>query len=315
MKFEQLFFLKEAVKYHSISVAAEKNFISQSSVSYAISKLEKELGINLLKRTHAGVTPTLAGEMVLQKSESIFKVTEEIIEISNRHRNDGEVNIASIPCICDWILPKVLKNLKKRIGGILVSVETGESNIVAHNVSSGISEFGFLIHFKELERNTDLRYSPLFTDEYVLHVGRKSSFWNRSSITYAELIKEPYIAYRDEFRRYNGGLTNMIGSINLPNIIMRTDNLDSIRNMITQDNYVAFFPKFMSENDLYVKNDWIRRITVSDKKLDFEVGYVTSVKYKTKKIDRIFLDALSQMMQCLRSEQNEETGHNRMTIK
>ncbi|MCO7124405.1 LysR family transcriptional regulator [Sporolactobacillus shoreicorticis] len=297
MKFEQLFFLKEAVKYQSISVAAEKNFISQSSVSYAISKLEKELSIDLLKRTNSGVTPTLAGEMVLQKSESIFKATEEIVEISNRHRNDGEVNIACIPCICDWILPKVLQILKRRADDILVSVETEESNSVARHVSSGISEFGILIRFEELERNTELRYTPLFRDEYVLYVGRKSPFWNRSRITYAELVQEPYIAYQDEFRRYNGGLTNMIGANKLPNIIFRTDNLDSIKNMIMHDNYVAFFPSFMSENDLYVKSGWIRRITVSDKKLDFEVGYVESAKYKTKKIDQIFLTTLSKMIE------------------
>ena len=48
MKLEQLHYLSEAVKYKSISVAAEENFISQPSFSASITKLEKELGVTLL---------------------------------------------------------------------------------------------------------------------------------------------------------------------------------------------------------------------------------------------------------------------------
>lgn len=292
MKLEQLFYFREAVKYHSISVAAEKNFMSQSSVSYAIINLEKELGAALLKRTNAGVTPTLAGEMVLEKSENIFRSVDEIVEVSKRHQGAGEVHITCIPCLCDWIIPKALETMQEQEADILLSVETGESNLVAHNVSTGISEFGILINYGELERSLDLKYTPLFRDEYVLYVGRHSPYWDRQTITYAELAQEPYIAYRDEFRRFNGGLTNMIGSDDVPKIIFRTDNLDSIKNMITQSNYVAFFPRFMSENDFYVQSGWIRRLPVSDKKLDFEVGYVESLKYKSKKIDRMILDVI-----------------------
>ena len=42
MKFEQLSYLQEAVKYKSISLASERNYIAQSSFSSAITKLEQE---------------------------------------------------------------------------------------------------------------------------------------------------------------------------------------------------------------------------------------------------------------------------------
>ncbi|MBN7772296.1 LysR family transcriptional regulator [Clostridium aminobutyricum] len=297
MKFEQLHSFKEAVKYNSISVAAEKNFMSQSSISYSIINLEKELGTELLKRTNAGVTPTQIGELVLQKTEDIFKSIDEIIEISKELRNVGEVHITCIPCICDWIIPKTLQSLTDNTADILLSVATAESSQVAHDVSSGISKFGILINYGELERNTDLKYTPLFKDEYVLYVGKNSPYWNKESISYGDLVKEPYIAYRDEFRKYNGGLTNMIGTDQLPNIIFRTDSLDSIKSMITHNNYVAFFPRYMSEHDIYVQSGWIRRLPISDKNLEFEVGYVESIKYKTTKIDRIILNTIIEIVE------------------
>jgi DNA-binding transcriptional LysR family regulator len=292
MKFEQLFFLREAAKYGSISVAAEKNYISQSSVSHSILNLEKELGTTLLKRTNAGVAPTQLGEMVLLKIEDITQSLNEIVDITKEQRNSGEVNISCIPCICEWIIPQTLQQLKDNSMNVQLSVSTAESNTVVQNVSSGISEFGIIIRYDGLERISELKYTPLFRDEYWLYVGPKSPYWDKDSITYEQLLKEPYIAYRDEFKHYNGGLTNMISSSDIPNIIFRTDNLDSIKNMIAQNNYIAFFPKHMSANDIYLQSGHIRRIRISDRKLDFEVGYVESVKYKQKNIDKIVLGVI-----------------------
>lgn len=300
MKFEQLYYFKEAVKYNSISIAAEKNYMSQSSVSYSILNLEKELGVDLLRRTNTGVTPTQLGEMILLKTEEIFKSIDDINAMAKEQRSSGEVNITCIPCICDWIIPNTIQRLKKTAADIMLSVTTAESNLVAHNVSSGISGFGIVINYHGLERNTDLKYTPLFKDEYLLYIGKNSPYWEKESISYEEFLQQPYIAYRDEFKRYNGGLTNMFGTDQLPNVIFRTDDLDSIKSMITQNNYVAFFPRHMSEYDIYVQSGWIKRLPVTGINLDFEVGYVESLKYKAKKIDKIVLDVMKEsVMQIL----------------
>lgn len=294
LKFEQLYYFKEAAKYNSISVAAEKNFMSQSSVSYAILNLEKELGVDLLKRTNAGVAPTQIGGLVLQKTEDIFKSLDDIVEMTKEQRNYGEVNITCIPCICDWIIPKAIQILKEKSADILLSISTAESSKVVHDVSSGISGFGIVIRSEDLERNTDIRYTSLFRDEYLLYVGKNSPYWEKESITYKELLEQPYIAYRDEFKKYNGGLSELIGVNNFPNIIFRTDDLDSIKSMITHNDYVAFFPKHMSAYDIYLQSGWIRRIPVSDKNFQFEVGYIESIKYRAKKIDKLVLEVIKE---------------------
>lgn len=293
MRFEQLNCFLEAVKYNSISVAAEKNFMSQSAVSYSILNLEKELGIDLLKRTNTGVTPTEMGKQVLQKAEEIFKSMEDIIEMTKEQRSYGEVNITCIPCICDWIIPQTISILKEQDADIVLSVNTAESSIVAHEVSTGASGFGIVIYYEELQ-NTELHYTPLFVDEYMLYVGRNSPLWDKEGATYEEFRRQPYIAYRDEFKKYNGGLSNMLGADEMPNIIFRTDDLDSIKSMITQNDYVAFFPRHMSQHDIYINSGHIRRIPITDRKLEFQVGYVESKKYKLKKIDKLVLAVIKE---------------------
>ncbi len=295
MKLEQLIYLNEAVKYKSISIAAEKNFISQPSLSGAINKLEKELGVELLRRTSKGVSPTEVGQTILEKATMIFELMQEIETIANQHGQKGTVNISSIPCICDRIIPKT--KLKELSQDVLLSITTGESSQVAHNVSSGISSLGILIYHEGLADSMDLVYTPLFRDEYVLYVGPFSPYWDADSITLDEMLKQPYIAYREEFIRNNGGLTNLLGKNSRPNVVFRTDDNESLKRMIAQDDYVAFFPKFMSRDDFYLQSGLIRAIPISDAVVSVEVGFVESTKYRLNQIDRIFLNFLKKTIE------------------
>lgn len=64
----------------------------------------------------------------------------------------------------------------------------------------------------------------------------------------------------------------------------------------------------MSEKDFYVQNGLIRRLPVSDKNLTFEVGYVESVKYKMKKLDRIVVNTIRDTVRKMEAEKtNAET--------
>lgn len=134
---------------HSSS-AAERNYISQSSFSASISTLEKELGVNLLKRTNTGVEPTEFGLLVLEKAEAIFLAQEEILEATQNAKYIGTVSVNCIPGIYERVLPEMLLVLQKVRTGIQLSVTTAESREIARNISSGYSEFGIAI--KVLDR-------------------------------------------------------------------------------------------------------------------------------------------------------------------
>lgn len=113
MKLEQLRHFAEAVKYHSISIAAEENFISQPSFSASITKLEKELGVTLLRRNSRGVEPTEVGAIILEKVHSILALLGDISDIAYAHGQQGVVKLATIPSLCDKVLPAALCKMKE----------------------------------------------------------------------------------------------------------------------------------------------------------------------------------------------------------
>ena len=114
MKLEQLYYFQEAVKYRSISVAAKQNYISQSSFSGAISRLEQELGAPLLTRTNTGVEPTELGRLALEKAEAIFQAQSELVAAAKGQNVAGTVALQCIPGFHHRVLTAVLQTLRSR---------------------------------------------------------------------------------------------------------------------------------------------------------------------------------------------------------
>lgn len=302
MKIQQLFYFQQAAKYHSISVAAKKNYIAQSSLSASISRLEKELGASLLKRTTSGVELTEFGQVVLEKAETIFAAQKEILEACGDTQYTDTISINCIPGICSRVLPQMVQALREIKPGITLSVTTAESREIARNISAGYWEFGILIYGEFLKEFRDLEYTPLFGDKYQLYVGKNSPLWGRKEISMREVLQQPYISYRDEFRTDNGGLSAMLSAEEKPRVAFRTDDLDSIKRTVSMTDHVAFFPKFMAADDVYLENGLVQGIPVVDRDLSFEVGYLKSRKYRLSILDKTVIAVLESTVRDILQE-------------
>lgn len=71
MTIQQLEYLLEVYHAGSISQAARKLYVAQSSISNAIHHLEQELGFSVFMRSRAGVVPTVQGQRVLEQASRI----------------------------------------------------------------------------------------------------------------------------------------------------------------------------------------------------------------------------------------------------
>ena len=290
MKLEQLKYFQEACKYGSISVAAEKNYISQPSFSSAITKLERELDTPLLNRNSRGVTPTEAGTQILESIQEIFSHIDDIKSVAYSHSAQGIVQLATIPCLCDRILPLAVQTAQEQEIPIKVSIHCAESNEIYHQVLSGLCSLGVIFASDEI-RSSEIIYTPLFEDEYMLYVGPHSPYWDADSITIEEAMRQPYIAFRQEFIKNNGGVSDIFKGMT-PNIALRTDELESIKKMIITGNYVAFYHRFMTCDDVYIKAGLIRALPISDFNTKTQIGTIESTKYKPTAVDRAFLALL-----------------------
>ena len=78
MELEQLRIFLAVAEERSFTRGAKKLYISHSTTSRAISALEEELGVTLLKRGNRVLGLTPAGETLLREAEEILRRADEL---------------------------------------------------------------------------------------------------------------------------------------------------------------------------------------------------------------------------------------------
>ncbi|MGA7676255.1 MAG: LysR family transcriptional regulator [Rhizomicrobium sp.] len=126
----------------SFTRAAAKLGVSQSALSHTISGLEERLGIRLLTRTTRSVSPTEAGERLLQNVGPRFEEIEaEIAALSElREKPSGTIRITTAEHAADTILwPKLAKLLPQyKDIKVEVIIDYGLTDIVAERYDAGV---------------------------------------------------------------------------------------------------------------------------------------------------------------------------------
>jgi DNA-binding transcriptional LysR family regulator len=109
---EQLRTLAAVIDAGSLTAAAPRVFLSQSSVSEQIRKLEERAGQSLLTRSKAGVLPTEAGTRLLAYARRILALSDEAFRDLHGETLQGELRLA----VTDYFRPGDLTRLLGRLG-------------------------------------------------------------------------------------------------------------------------------------------------------------------------------------------------------
>ncbi|WP_279384358.1 LysR family transcriptional regulator [Geotalea toluenoxydans] len=108
METQYLKTLHTVVKTGSFSLAASDLCITQSAVSQRIKFLEERYGLPLVDRSGPIITPTEAGQIVLQKTEQILLLEKELEAELNSLGRKSRLAFCCTPTFGIVYLPKVL---------------------------------------------------------------------------------------------------------------------------------------------------------------------------------------------------------------
>src|SRR5438309_9463231 len=126
----------------SFTKAAAKLGVSQSALSHTIRGLEARLGLRLLTRTTRSVSPTQAGERLLQTVGHRFEEIEAELEALSELRDKpaGTIRITATDYAADTILfPKLAKFLPEYPDiKVEINIDYGFTDIVAQRYDAGV---------------------------------------------------------------------------------------------------------------------------------------------------------------------------------
>ncbi|HZK10361.1 MAG TPA: LysR family transcriptional regulator [Clostridia bacterium] len=135
-----------AARFENFTRAAEELFVTQSSVSQSVKKLETSLGIDLFLRRGRRVQLTEEGKVLYKELDKVFKTLEDAERLMMEYKSveKGSLSLAASDTICRHYLLPVLKSYKEEFPHIHINIINQPSPIVAELVRTGQVDLGFV---------------------------------------------------------------------------------------------------------------------------------------------------------------------------
>jgi DNA-binding transcriptional LysR family regulator len=181
------------VEQRGFSAATQALGISQPAVSQQVQRLERELGVTLLRRGRRGVVEiTPCGEAVLDFARVTLAAYNALREELDRQRNlvAGELQLAASTIPGEYLVPQLVADFRAQHPSVKAQVTVGDTADVVRKVLAGECDLGFV--GAPVER-PGLVQERLAADEVVLVVYPAHPFAGREQVTWEEVLTQPLI--------------------------------------------------------------------------------------------------------------------------
>ncbi|HAE61503.1 MAG TPA: LysR family transcriptional regulator [Eubacteriaceae bacterium] len=128
MDVRYLTYIVEIAEQGNMTKAAENLFVSQSSLSQYLSKLENELGTPLFERMKGELRLTQAGEMYLDAAKSVINIQKKLYQNINSLSDTGKITLG---ITSQWglkMMTDIISKFKDRFPN--VTLEIIEDNVI-----------------------------------------------------------------------------------------------------------------------------------------------------------------------------------------
>ena len=147
----QLLYFLEVAQRGQLSAAAEALFVSQSSLSKTIKKLETDIGVSLFERSRTGMYLTTQGEYLYNCFKAGLSQFDAAIEHAKRMQNDAQAVLRvgfflTSSYLRDFDQPRrIIKEYKKRYPDVHVIEEYMTYQELREGLNSGKLDLIFSI--------------------------------------------------------------------------------------------------------------------------------------------------------------------------
>lgn len=231
-----------SAKEKSLSDAAKKNNISQSSLSRSIAKLEELLDLKLINTTNKGLELTLDGERLYKQLDEFFNKIDVFSASQLSSNLDVVLTIGTTRNIADFTLPKYLNKFIKKYPDVKLKIYTDSASnlneyLINHKIDILIDYLPNINYSEkfELEVKPISEYKTCFacSKEYYEQIKSKVR-------TYEDLINETLVISGNSRRRQM--LDEQLQKRNIeliPKHLMPDSKL--MADFVKENNYIGYF--------------------------------------------------------------------------
>ncbi|MED7948849.1 LysR family transcriptional regulator [Streptomyces sp. BE20] len=241
MEIRELQWFVALAESEHVTAAAERLNITQPTLSRAIARLEKRVGVPLFDRRQNRLRLNKYGEVfrahVVRAISEIDRAEQRIATLVDP--DTGTITLGFLHSYGTWLIPELLAGYRTIAPATTFELRGSAADVVVDGVRRGRLDLGVT---SPRPVGDDLQWSPLRDEPLGLLVPVGHPLASRSRVETAELTAEEFVALQPEYglRQVTDRLCERAGFA--PRIVLECTELSTLRTLVTSGLGVAVVP-------------------------------------------------------------------------
>ena len=212
MTITQLKYVLAVAEYKNFTLAAEKCFVTQPTLSMQIQKIEEELHIQIFDRTKKPIQLTDIGQKIVNQAKNIVNEAGRIQDIVEQQKGyiGGEFRLGIIPTIMPTLLPMFLNNFIKKYPKIHLIIEELNTTEIIIKLNNG--NLDAAIAATPLEEDK-IKEIPLYYEPFVAYIPEGHQHFSKKEIEVDDLNLDEILLLQDG-HCFRDGILNLCKNSN-----------------------------------------------------------------------------------------------------
>ena len=196
MTITQLQYVLAVAEHKNFTLAAEKCFVTQPTLSMQVQKLEEELDILIFDRSKKPIQLTEIGRKIVNQAKNIVDESGRIKDIVEQQKGfvGGEFRLGIIPTIMPTLLPMFLNNFIKKYPKVKLIIEEQNTEDIIFKLKNG--HLDAAIAATPLEEE-NIKEIVLFFEPFVAYVPENFKISQKSEIEVNDLNLDDILLLQD----------------------------------------------------------------------------------------------------------------------
>lgn len=222
MNLAHLYYFRTLVEVRNYSQAAKELYIAQPTLSLAVSSLEKELGVSLIKKKRSTLELTEDGEdfyeAVVKATNALDNATKMIQERSSAVH--GSIRIGTVYSIQNKSWSAAMRDYRTHANKkVQMQWKQGTTESLMHELKNG--SLDVIMAGVLGKSDPDIVSIPCFAQGVTLVVNQKhplAEYASRGGVSLSELGGIPIITYRNKKGPFKKEITDLLGPYSQLNV-------------------------------------------------------------------------------------------------
>jgi len=196
MTITQLQYVLAVAEHKNFTLAADKCFVTQPTLSMQIQKVEEELNIQIFDRTKKPIQLTEIGQKIVNQAKNIVNEADRMKDIVEQQKGfiGGEFKLGIIPTVMPTLLPMFLNTFVKKYPKVKLIIEELNTDDIILRLKNG--NLDAAIAATPLNEDK-LKEIVIYYEPFVAYIPEKHRIADKKEIEVSDLNLDEILLLQD----------------------------------------------------------------------------------------------------------------------